>query len=211
MNSIQLLTGCTLGKGNLILKNYGKQVYTFIKRPSKAGLQGEALRVSVDFRGPEETAGEKEMWRRFSGGDRSEEVLKAVHARRSKKINAIMGAADGELFTIRRSRYRARGTVGAGMAPFAVPPAASACARCSPSTSSSSALISGRTGAILTETIFSWPGIGKWMIDSISRRDYPSVQGGLLLIAGIVMVVNLIVDLLYGVINPRIRHARQLG
>jgi len=62
-------------------------------------------------------------------------------------------------------------------------------------------------GAILTETIFSWPGIGKWMIDSISRRDYPSVQGGLLLIAGIVMVVNLIVDLLYGVINPRIRHS----
>jgi len=61
-------------------------------------------------------------------------------------------------------------------------------------------------GAILTETIFSWPGIGKWMVDSISRRDYPSVQGGLLLIAGIVMVVNLIVDMLYGLINPRIRH-----
>ncbi|PTE20435.1 peptide ABC transporter permease [Cereibacter changlensis JA139] len=61
-------------------------------------------------------------------------------------------------------------------------------------------------GAILTETIFSWPGIGKWMIDSISRRDYPSVQGGLLLMAGVVMIVNLIVDLLYGVINPRIRH-----
>ena len=62
-------------------------------------------------------------------------------------------------------------------------------------------------GAILTETIFSWPGIGKWMIDSISRRDYPSVQGGLLLMAGVVMMVNLIVDLLYGVINPRIRHS----
>ncbi|TCS63423.1 ABC transporter permease subunit [Varunaivibrio sulfuroxidans] len=61
-------------------------------------------------------------------------------------------------------------------------------------------------GAILTETIFSWPGIGKWMVDSIFRRDYPSVQGGLLLIAGIVMIVNLIVDLLYGLINPRIRH-----
>ena len=57
-------------------------------------------------------------------------------------------------------------------------------------------------GAILTETIFSWPGIGKWMINSISRRDYPVVQGGLLLIAVIVMVVNLIVDLLYGLINP---------
>jgi dipeptide transport system permease protein len=61
-------------------------------------------------------------------------------------------------------------------------------------------------GAILTETIFSWPGIGKWMVDSIFRRDYTSVQGGLLLIAIIIMVVNLIVDLLYGLINPRIRH-----
>jgi dipeptide transport system permease protein len=61
-------------------------------------------------------------------------------------------------------------------------------------------------GAILTETIFSWPGVGKWMVDSVFRRDYPAVQGGLLLIAGIVMIVNLIVDLLYGLINPRIRH-----
>ncbi|GGF47873.1 peptide ABC transporter permease [Youhaiella tibetensis] len=62
------------------------------------------------------------------------------------------------------------------------------------------------TGAILTETIFSWPGIGKWMVDSISRRDYPVVQGGLLMIALVVMSVNLIVDLLYAFINPRIRH-----
>ena len=61
-------------------------------------------------------------------------------------------------------------------------------------------------GAILTETIFSWPGIGKWMVDSIFRRDYPSVQGGLLLIAVIVMIVNLTVDVLYGLVNPRIRH-----
>lgn len=60
-------------------------------------------------------------------------------------------------------------------------------------------------GAILTETIFSWPGIGKWMVDSIFRRDYPVVQGGLLLIALIVMIVNLTVDLLYGLINPKIR------
>ncbi|MGX1305538.1 dipeptide transport system permease protein [Amorphus suaedae] len=60
-------------------------------------------------------------------------------------------------------------------------------------------------GAILTETIFSWPGIGKWMVDSVFKRDYPVVQGGLLLIAAIVMIVNLIVDVLYGYINPRIR------
>src|SRR5688500_91506 len=61
-------------------------------------------------------------------------------------------------------------------------------------------------GAILTETIFSWPGIGKWMVDSVFKRDYPVIQGGLLIIAGIIMLVNLTVDLLYGLINPRIRH-----
>ncbi len=64
------------------------------------------------------------------------------------------------------------------------------------------------SGAILTETIFAWPGIGKWLIESIARRDYPSVQGGVLLVATVVITVNLIVDLLYGFINPRIRHAR---
>jgi dipeptide transport system permease protein len=61
------------------------------------------------------------------------------------------------------------------------------------------------TGAILTETIFSWPGIGKWLIEGIGRRDYPVLQGGTLLIGTIVMTVNLLVDVTYGLINPRIR------
>jgi dipeptide transport system permease protein len=60
-------------------------------------------------------------------------------------------------------------------------------------------------GAILTETVFAWPGVGKWMVDSIYKRDYVVVQSGLLIIAVVVMVVNLIVDILYAVINPRIR------
>jgi len=64
------------------------------------------------------------------------------------------------------------------------------------------------TGAILTETIFSWPGVGKWLIEAINRRDYPVLQGGMLLLGGVVMLVNLIVDLAYGVINPRIRTSR---
>jgi dipeptide transport system permease protein len=63
-------------------------------------------------------------------------------------------------------------------------------------------------GAILTETIFAWPGIGKWLIESINRRDYPALQGGVLLVACVVMLVNLAVDLLYGLLNPRIRHAK---
>ncbi len=61
-------------------------------------------------------------------------------------------------------------------------------------------------GAVLTETIFSWPGIGKWLIESIARRDYPALQGGVMLVSTVVIVVNLFVDLTYGLINPKIRH-----
>lgn len=61
-------------------------------------------------------------------------------------------------------------------------------------------------GAILTETIFAWPGVGKWILESIGRRDYPAIQGGILIIATLIILVNLGVDLLYGIINPRIRY-----
>jgi len=63
-------------------------------------------------------------------------------------------------------------------------------------------------GAILTETIFAWPGIGKWLIEAIGRRDYPTLQGGVLLVATTVIFVSLVVDILYGVINPRISRTR---
>ncbi len=63
-------------------------------------------------------------------------------------------------------------------------------------------------GAILTETIFSWPGVGHWLVEGINRRDYPVLQGGVLLIGSVIMMVNLGVDLLYGLINPRIRYRR---
>jgi peptide/nickel transport system permease protein len=59
-------------------------------------------------------------------------------------------------------------------------------------------------GAILTETIFAWPGVGKWMYDAVMQRDYMVIQGGVLFIAGIFVVINLCVDVLYAVINPRI-------
>ena len=64
------------------------------------------------------------------------------------------------------------------------------------------------SGAILTETIFSWPGIGKWVIEAIRARDYPVVQSAVLIIATIIILVNLLVDLLYGVVNPRIRYRK---
>ncbi|MEP0763734.1 MAG: ABC transporter permease, partial [Chloroflexota bacterium] len=62
------------------------------------------------------------------------------------------------------------------------------------------------SGAVLTETIYSWPGVGKWLFDSIIARDYPIVQSMTLVIALIFIAVNLIVDLLYALIDPRIRY-----
>ncbi len=61
-------------------------------------------------------------------------------------------------------------------------------------------------GAILTETIFSWPGIGKWVYDAILGRDYPVVQGGTLLIAVVFVFANLLVDLSYAFLDPRIHY-----
>lgn len=63
------------------------------------------------------------------------------------------------------------------------------------------------SGAVLTETVFSWPGIGRFLVDSIEARDFPIVQGGVLLTAVVFVVVNLIVDLLYGIVDPRIRYS----
>jgi ABC-type dipeptide/oligopeptide/nickel transport system permease component len=61
-------------------------------------------------------------------------------------------------------------------------------------------------GAILTETVFSWPGLGSMMVRAIQARDYPLVQGGVLLIATTFVLVNLLVDLLYALFDPRIRY-----
>lgn len=61
------------------------------------------------------------------------------------------------------------------------------------------------SGAILTETIFAWPGLGRWMYHSISARDYPAVQGGVLVIALSFLLINFVVDILYATVNPKIR------
>ena len=60
-------------------------------------------------------------------------------------------------------------------------------------------------GAVFTETLFSWPGVGKWLIDAIGRRDYPVLQGGILITATLMMAVNLTVDGLYAMADPRLR------
>ena len=97
VDAIQVITGCTFGKGNLIYKDYGKQVYTFLKRPS-----GTGVRIHIDFPSPEESEEEKGMWLRYAGGDRSEEVLKAVHSRKARKTRAILEASESELMKITR-------------------------------------------------------------------------------------------------------------
>lgn len=61
------------------------------------------------------------------------------------------------------------------------------------------------SGAVLTETIFAWPGIGKWIYESIQARDYPAVQGGVLVIATVFVLINLAVDVLYTLVNPKVR------
>jgi peptide/nickel transport system permease protein len=63
------------------------------------------------------------------------------------------------------------------------------------------------SGAVLTETIFAWPGIGSWLKDAIFNRDYPVLQGGVLFVATVFVFVNLLVDLSYAIINPRIRYS----
>jgi peptide/nickel transport system permease protein len=62
------------------------------------------------------------------------------------------------------------------------------------------------TGAVITETIFAWPGVGRLLIQSIGFRDYPLVQGCILFIATTYVAMNLVTDLVYGVLDPRIRY-----
>jgi peptide/nickel transport system permease protein/oligopeptide transport system permease protein len=61
-------------------------------------------------------------------------------------------------------------------------------------------------GTVLTETVFSWPGIGRLLVESILARDYPVIQGSILVFALLFILVNLTVDLLYGLIDPRVRY-----
>jgi peptide/nickel transport system permease protein len=63
------------------------------------------------------------------------------------------------------------------------------------------------SGAVLTETVFAWPGIGSWLRDAIFNRDYPVIEGGILFVAVVFVLINLIVDISYAIINPRIRYS----
>jgi peptide/nickel transport system permease protein len=63
------------------------------------------------------------------------------------------------------------------------------------------------SGAVLTETVFAWPGMGTWLVDAIRARNYPVLQGGILFVSIVFVLVNLLVDISYAIINPRIRYS----
>jgi ABC-type dipeptide/oligopeptide/nickel transport system permease component len=63
------------------------------------------------------------------------------------------------------------------------------------------------SGAVLTETVFAWPGIGTWLVNAIRARDFPVLQGGILFVSVVFVLVYLFVDVMYAIINPRIRYS----
>jgi len=63
------------------------------------------------------------------------------------------------------------------------------------------------SGAVLTETVFAWPGLGTWLVNAIRVRDFPVLQGGILFVSIVFVLVNLVVDVMYAIINPRIRYS----
>ena len=99
VDAVQVMTGCTFGKGNLYFRDYGKQAYTFIRRPS-----GDAVRIAVTWEPPSETAGEAAAWKSYSAGDRSEDILRAVHERKSRKIASILDAPEDQVLSVRLKR-----------------------------------------------------------------------------------------------------------
>jgi len=99
VDAVQVMTGCTFGKGNLIFRDYGKQVYTFIKRPS-----GKSVRISIDWQKSDEPDEEKAMWERYASGDRSRKVTGFVHNSKAEKIRHILDADEKKLLKVTKCR-----------------------------------------------------------------------------------------------------------
>jgi formylmethanofuran dehydrogenase subunit E len=95
VDAIQVMTGCTFGKGNLLFKDYGKQVYTFFKRASKEGL-----RIAVNGIEYHETDEQKALWKQFRSGDKRPEVVRAVEAMKAEKISLILSADEQAVLAI---------------------------------------------------------------------------------------------------------------
>jgi formylmethanofuran dehydrogenase subunit E len=97
VDAIQVMTGCTFGKGNLLFKDYGKQVYTFFKRSSKEGL-----RIAVKGIEYKETEEQKALWKQFMDGDRRAEVVRSVEEMKAEKISLILAADEKSILKIEK-------------------------------------------------------------------------------------------------------------
>lgn len=95
VDAIQALAGCTFGKGNLIFKDYGKQVYTMFNRSS-----GEAVRLAVIWEPPPESNETRKAWQSFRAGERSPEVMALVETAKKSKLEEILAAPDRKLFKV---------------------------------------------------------------------------------------------------------------
>lgn len=94
VDAIQVLTGCTFGKGNLIFRDYGKQVYTFFDRREE-----KAVRISVDF-DFKETEKERALWKKFVEGERTKEIIEFISKRKAEKIKVILDAKKDDILKI---------------------------------------------------------------------------------------------------------------
>ena len=99
VDALQVMTGCTFGKGNLIFRDYGKHVYTFLRRPS-----GKSVRISLIWEKPTETKEEKKYWDAYAKGDRSKKVIEFVHSRKAARTRQILDAGDDELFAVTQGK-----------------------------------------------------------------------------------------------------------
>ncbi|MFZ5775112.1 MAG: FmdE family protein [Thermodesulfobacteriota bacterium] len=97
VDAIQVVTGCTAGKGNLFFREVGKQVYTLIRRES-----GEAVRLAVIWEPPSESEEARLAWEAFAAGSRDPQVVRRVRLRKAEKVKAILAAEPSELFRISR-------------------------------------------------------------------------------------------------------------
>ncbi|MDD5759266.1 MAG: FmdE family protein [Desulfobulbaceae bacterium] len=97
IDAIQMVTGCTAGKGNLVFRDYGKQVYTFIRR-----ADGAALRLAICWTPPADDAQTADAFRRNSTGERSAAVMSVIANRKGEKAKAILAADECDLFSITR-------------------------------------------------------------------------------------------------------------
>lgn len=101
VDAVQVMTGCTFGKGNLFFRDHGKQVYTFIGRPS-----GKSIRILIDWKKPDETPEEKAMWERYMKGERTKQVVRFVHDRKTTKLLNILEAEEKDILKVKRGREK---------------------------------------------------------------------------------------------------------